>query len=302
MKTPLAIAFTPNYFVQAATMLKSLLDVSTGDFEVICLVSDPIPETLQKKLERLAGDRVQFRYIPLNGRLEGLYVDPRYTEAASFRLLLPELLPEYDKLLYLDCDMIVRQDVGKLYRETDLGENWLGVVFEAPIERQAERFRAMGCDPDKYFNSGFLLMNLVAMRAGKVTDQLLEACRVPYLEFPDQDALNQVCQGHVLPLSPLYDSIRTFFILKYKPDFVRQYSEELWDAVQKEGTIHYTGGKPWDLFTVQFGAWWRVFDTLPQEIRDEWNPSSRMYRFWKFYRIAPVGKGLDLLRKLKQRV
>lgn len=302
MKTALAIAFTPNYFVQAATTLKSLLDASTGDFDVICMVSDPIPETMQEKLARLAGSRMSFRYFPLKGRLEGLYIDPRYTEAASFRLLLPELLPEYDKILYLDCDIIVRQDVGKLYRETDLGENWMGVVFEAPIEQQAERFQALGCDPTRYFNSGFLLMNLAQMRKDGVTEKLLEACRVPYLEFPDQDALNQVCQGHVLPLSPLYDSIRTFFILKYKPDFVRQYSEELWDAVQREGTIHYTGGKPWDLFTVQFRAWWRVFDTLPQEIRDEWTPAPKMYRFWRFYRIAPVGKAFDMLRALKQRV
>jgi lipopolysaccharide biosynthesis glycosyltransferase len=302
MKTALAIAFTPNYFVQAATTLKSLLDASTGDFDVICMVSDPIPETMQEKLARLAGSRMSFRYIPLKGRLEGLYIDPRYTEAASFRLLLPELLPEYDKILYLDCDIIVRQDVGKLYRETDLGENWMGVVFEAPIEQQAERFQALGCDPTRYFNSGFLLMNLAQMRKDGVTEKLLEACRVPYLEFPDQDALNQVCQSHVLPLSPLYDSIRTFFILKYKPDFVRQYSEELWDAVQREGTIHYTGGKPWDLFTVQFRAWWRVFDTLPQEIRDEWTPAPKMYRFWRFYRIAPVGKAFDMLRALKQRV
>jgi lipopolysaccharide biosynthesis glycosyltransferase len=299
-KVPVAIAFTPDYFVQAATMLKSLLDVSTGDFEVVCLVTDPISERMQQMLARLGGGRLTFRYLPLKGRLEGLYIDPRYTEAASFRLLLPELLPEYDQILYLDCDIIVRQDVGKLCRETDLGNHWLGVVFEAPIEQQAERFRALGCDPDRYFNSGFLLMNLAQLRAEKVTGRLLEACRVPYLEFPDQDALNQVCQGHVLPLSPLYDSIRTFFILEYKPDFVRQYSEALWDAVQREGTVHYTGGKPWDLFTVQFGSWWRVFDSLPKEIRDEWTPAPKMYRFWKIYRIAPVGRIVDALRNWKQ--
>ena len=301
-KTPLAIAFTPNYFVQAATMLKSLLDASSGDFEVICMVSDPIPAPMQEKLVRLAGGRMVFRYIPLKGRMEGLYIDPRYTEAASFRLLLPELLPEYDKVLYMDCDIIVRQDVGKLFQETVLGEHWLGVVFEAPIEQQAERFRALGCDPDRYFNSGFLLMNLAQMRKEKVTEKLLAACRVPYLEFPDQDALNQVCQGHVLPLSPLYNSIRTFFIPKYKPDFVLQYDAVLWEEVQERATIHYTGGKPWDLFTVQFGAWWRVFDTLPREIRDEWSPAPKMYRFWRFYRIPLFGKMLDLLRKMKQRI
>ena len=301
MKTPIAIAFTPNYFVPAATMLQSLLDASTGAFEVVCLVTEEIPRRQQEKLDRLGGGRLSFTYISLKGRLEGVYIDPRYTEAASLRLLLPELLPEYDTILYLDCDIIVRQDVGRLYRETFLGDNYLAAVFEAPIEQQAVRFRALGCDPDRYFNSGFLLMNLAQMRRDNLTQRLLDACRVDYLEFPDQDALNQVCQGRVLPLSPLYNSIRTFFIPKYKPDFVRCYSEALWNEVQEHGTIHYTGGKPWNLFTVQFGAWWRVYDSLPEEIRGEWTPNPGVHRFWKMYRMAPVRFVVDAVRNLKQR-
>ena len=298
--TSLAIAFTPNYFVPAATMLRSLLDASTGTFEVICLVTDPIPERMQEKLVRLGGERLSFRYLPLKGRLKGIYTDPRYTEAASFRLLLPELLPEYDKIIYIDCDVIVRQDVGKLYHEMELGGKWLGVVFEAPIENQAERFLAIGCDPNRYFNSGFLLMNLAQMRQDHVSEQLLEACRVPYLEFPDQDSLNQVCQGRVLPLSPLYNGIRTFFIQKYKPDFVRQYgSEELWKQVQREATIHYTGGKPWNLFTVKFGDWWRTYESLPVEIKAEWTPERKVFRLWKYYRILPIGRLVDALRNFK---
>ena len=300
MVTPLAIAFTPNYFVPAATMLRSLLDASSGEFEVICLVTEEIPERMQDKLVRLGAGRLTFRYLPLKGRLKGVYTDPRYTEAASFRLLLPELLPEYDSIVYIDCDVIVRQDVGRLFRETDLGDNYLGVVFEAPIEQQAERFRALGCDPDRYFNSGFLLMNLKQMRQEKVSDKLLEACRVPYLEFPDQDALNQVCQGRVLPLSPVYNSIRTFFIPKYKPDFVRQYSEALWDEVQRDGTIHYTGGKPWNIFSVRFGDWWRTYNCLPDEIKQEWKPSAKVILLWSFYRIRPVGAAVNLIRRIKR--
>lgn len=303
MKTiSLAIAFTPNYFVPAATMLQSLLHASTGTFEVVCLVTDPIPQAMQAKLLRLAGGRMTFRYIPLKGRLEGVYIDPRYTEAASLRLLLPELLPEYDRILYLDCDIIVRQDLARLWQETELGDDYLAAVFEAPIEQQAERFRALGCDPDRYFNSGFLLMNLALMRRDNLTARLLDACRVDYLEFPDQDALNQVCQGRVLPLSPVYNSIRTFFIPKYKPDFVRCYSEALWEEVQQHGTIHYTGGKPWNLFTVQFGAWWEVYETLPDEIRAEWTPNPKVLRLWKLYRMAPVRLAVDGLRNLKQKL
>ena len=296
MTIPLAIAFTPNYFVPAATMLRSLLDASTDAFEVVCLVTEEIPVRMQEKLTRLGEGRLTFRYLPLKGRLEGIYTDPRYTEAASFRLLLPELLPEYASLVYIDCDVIVRQDIGRLFRETDLGDHYLAAVFEAPIEQQAERFRALGCDPARYFNSGFLLMNLEQMRKEKVSARLLEACRVPYLEFPDQDALNQVCQGRVLPLSPLYNGIRTFFIPKYKPDFVRQYSGTLWDDVQRGGTIHYTGGKPWNIFSVRFGDWWRVYDRLPGEIKEEWEPDANMKRLGALYRIRPLAIFIDWLR------
>ena len=303
MTTPLAIAFTPNYFVPAATMLRSLLEASTGSFEVICLVTEEIPARMQEKLTRLGGGRLTFRYIPLKGRLKGVYTDPRYTEAASFRLLLPELLPEYKSLVYIDCDVIVRQDIGKLYAETDLGENYLGVVFEAPIEDQAERFRALGCDPQRYFNSGFLLMNLEQMRQEKVSERLLEACRVPFLEFPDQDALNQVCQGRVLPLSPLYNGIRTFFLPQYRPDFEKEYPQPgLWGEVQRSATIHYTGGKPWNLFTVQFAPWWHTYDSLPEEIKAEWRPHKKVYRLWKLYRVKWVGKAIESLRSLKRSI
>ena len=217
----LAIAFTPNYFVQAATTLRSVLDASPdGRFRVVCMLTEEIPQRMKDELNRLGAGRLELEYVLLKGRLQDVYIDPRYTEAASLRLLLPELLPEQDKILYLDCDIVVRQDIAILWNETQLGDNYLAAVFEAAIEGQAERFRALGCDPARYFNSGFLLMNLAQMREEKVSERLLEACRVPYLEFPDQDALNQVCQGRVLPLSPLYNSIRTFFIPKYKPDFV----------------------------------------------------------------------------------
>lgn len=300
MITPVAIAFTPNYFVPAATTLKSLLDASSGDFLIICLVTEDIPQRMKDKLVALGGGRLSFEYIPLKGRLEGLYIDPRYTEAASFRLLLPELLPELDTILYTDCDIIFRQDIGALYSSIHLEDNYLAVVFEAPIEQQAERFSALGCDPCRYFNSGFLVMNLEQMRKEKVSERLLEACRVPYLEFPDQDALNQVCQGRVLPLSPVYDSIRTFFLPKYKPDFVRQYSEALWCEVQNCGNIHYTGGKPWNMYTVRFADWWRTYDGLPSEIKEEWTPPAKMCRFWQFYRIPVIGRVIDGLRNLKQ--
>lgn len=302
--TPIVIAFTPNYFIPAAVTLKSLLDATAPDrgYEVICLVTEDIPQRQQEKLDALGNGRLRFRYINLKGRLGDVYTDPRYSEAASYRLLLPELLPEYDKVAYIDCDVVVRNDISALYDATDMGDNYLAVVYEAAIEGQAKRWEALGCDASRYFNSGFLLMNLAAMRTDHVSGKMLEASRVSYLEFPDQDVLNQVCQGRVIALPPVYNSIRTFFLPQYREDFLKIYGSDDWDEVQKKGTIHYTGGKPWNLFTVRFGDWWRVYDSLPDSFGCEWEPSPRVSALWKVYRTGAGRWMVDAIQGIYRKI
>lgn len=302
--TPLVIAFTPNYFVPAATMLRSVLDSSPAQacYEVICLVSEDIPQRQRDKLARMAGDRMVFEYVNLAGRMQDVYVDSRYTEAASYRLLLPELLPDHDKVIYIDCDVIVRNDLSQVYDNTDLGRFLLAAVYEAPIENQSERWAALGCNPDGYFNSGFLIMNLARMREDGTSAKLMEALKVDYLEFPDQDALNQVCQGQVFPLPPVYNSIRTFFLPQYKDAFLKHYLPEDWDEVQKHGTIHYTGGKPWDLLTVQFGEWWDVYRTLPVAVKEEWQPSARVRALAALYQTSIGRFAVERLRGFVRKI
>lgn len=301
---PVAIAFTPEYFIPAATMLRSLLDTSTASYRIICLVTEPIPERMQHKLSEMGEGRLALECVSLKGRLKDIYISPRYTEAASFRLLLPELFPEFDRMFYIDCDIIIRQDIGRLFEETDLQDNYLACVLEASEDDQIERIQKLGCNPYTYFNSGFLLMNLAQMRKEKVTERLLDACRVDYLVFPDQDALNIVCENRIVPLKPKYNAIRTCFIPKYKNTFLKWYSEKDWDTVQREGTIHYTGAKvkPWIMFTVQFDKWWLVYEELPQEIRDEWNPPKRVRFYWSLYRFRVVRHCIDAARWLKRKL
>lgn len=296
---PLIIAFTPGYFVPAAVTLKSIAQSSAPGtrYGIICLVTEEIPERQKDMLEKTFGEAMTFTYVNLSGRLDGAYVDPRYSEAASYRLLLPELLPEYNTAVYIDCDVIVRNDIAALYSDTRLGNHLLAAVYEAPIEGQAERWKALGCDSHSYFNSGFLIMNLKRMREERTSERLMAALRVDYLEFPDQDALNQVCKGRVMPLPPIYNSIRTFFLPQYREDFLKSYSSDDWEQVQAHGTVHYTGGKPWKLFTVQFGLWWQTYDSLPEQIRDEWHLGMKMRILAALYRNAAGRRLLDALRQ-----
>ncbi len=300
---PLVVAFTPNYFVPAATCLYSILEHSdtTASFHVICLLTEELPDNMKEALAQLDAQRLQVIYLNLEGQLGDIYVDERYTIAASYRLLLPEILPQYDKVLYIDCDVVVRNDLAKLYRETALEAHYLAAVFEASLDFQIPYLESIGCRPGEYINSGFLLMNLAKLRADNMVPKFLEAARTEGLQFPDQDVLNQLCKGRILGLPPYYNGIRTFFLPQYKADFLRYYSDADWQAVQQHGTMHYTGAKPWNAFTVAFQIWWQYYEQLPEAIKGTWKPNKRMYRLYKMSNTGIGRYCLDGLQQLVRR-
>lgn len=304
---PIVIAFTPNYFIPAATCLHSMFVNSdkASKFNVICLLSEDLPERMKENIQLVGGDRAHYSYINLQGQLENIQVDPIYSVATLYRLLLPDLLPEYDKVMYIDCDVIVRNDLGKLYDSLDMGDNYLGGVYEAALDFQEAHFREIGCDPAKYINAGFLVMNLKLLRRDGMSEKFIALLNSTKLEFWDQDALNILCKDRILALPPVYNSIRTFFLPQYKHFFLRRYSESEWLEVQQHGTIHYTGTKPWNSLTVEFKVWWEYYEQLPEEIKAEGVVDQKIYLLHKIYKTKIGGRIISILqamyRKMKQR-
>ncbi len=303
-RVPIIVAFTPSYFVPAATALLSVLEASPVEayYEAICLLSEPLSADYQARLALLDGGsgRMSFRFIELGEELEGAFVDPKYTAAANFRLVIADKLPEWDRAIYMDCDIIVRQDLHQLYHSTELGDCYLAGVAEAPTEYQADRFAKLGCTPGQYINSGFLVMNLALLRADRMADRFLEALRVPYLEFPDQDVLNIVCRGRIHYLSPLYNGIRTFVLPSYRADFLRYYTPADWSRVYREATLHYTGEKPWRAYTMLFERWWQTYWRLPRGVRTGIAMASSVERLARLFSIPGVRPMANALLAIKR--
>lgn len=165
-----------------------------------------------------------------------------------FRLFLPERLAGIERVLYLDCDTIVLDDLSALWC-TNLDHHWLGAVsnvFEAGKEQHAI---ALGLtDPRNYFNSGVLLMNLEAWRDEHCSERTLALATAPPhpLQWPDQDALNTVFAGHWLPLHPRWNCQNSLF---YFPQARRVFGASVVrEATDRPGIVHFEGGlfaKPW---------------------------------------------------------
>ena len=134
--------------------------------------------------------------------------DNRYTEAALYRLLAPQILPEaIGRLIYLDVDTLVNMDIVKLWKEK-IGPSGMSVVYErdmldhykltavgvkAEIEKLNAYFESLGVKLNGGFNSGVILMDLNIIR--KMGNILLSGLKVmagcdAENNFYDQNILN----------------------------------------------------------------------------------------------------------------
>lgn len=122
------------------------------------------------------------------------------------RLVLPEELPELDRLLYLDCDMVATTSLGELWR-TELHGKAMGVVEDYDGRTVGKERRASSLGLDFYFNSGMLLLDLKQLREKKLFEQVLQwiLFNADRLKFPDQDGLNAVLKDDILKLPPRWN-------------------------------------------------------------------------------------------------
>lgn len=157
--------------------------------------------------------------------------------SAYYRILATKLLPQVDRIIYLDIDMLVTADLTNLW-QTPLGNNIIGACCDLPLTEQENSwsYQFLGSKGNKYFNSGMLVMNLAIMREvnffEKITDFIQKAANAFVLG--DQDALNYFLQDSVEIVDSKYNTI-----LGYTNNIT---SEPV--------IVHYCGYdglKPWEL-------------------------------------------------------
>lgn len=188
------------------------------------------------------------------------------TTPAYYRLLIPRLIPEYDKVIYSDVDVIFRQDLADVYAE-DLGDNYIaGVNNLAHLDNDLTQHynNHLHLNPQNIICSGFLVMNCELIRKHNLVNKFLEHTHARY-KFQDQDILNITCCNHIKMLSPKY-SVLTYiaYMAVYKPSDIEQiWSKSEINETLSNGNIHYNGQKPWKGYCVNFDIWWEYYRKSP---------------------------------------
>lgn len=202
----IALCTDENFSIPALVCITSILENNKNEDCHIYVLTDGLSNSALAKFSRLASvynQKIDVLEID-NQRFDGLAVSERYPVSIYYRFLLPEMLPEENTVLYLDCDIIVRGSLKKLFA-TDISEYSLGVVVSQSCDWVKWQNTLKLTTP--FFNSGVMLMNLDYWRKNNVFDSLVKwvAESKTDMWLPDQYALNKVLEGTVLYLDYTYN-------------------------------------------------------------------------------------------------
>lgn len=190
------------------------------------------------QIEFISIDPEKFENCPLMGN----YI----TMATYYRFMIPTLLPNLDKILYLDCDMVINESLAKLYSE-DIEDYWIAGVEDLGyyqhrriLKRETESF---------YINAGLILINLKKWRKDGIEEKLFKfaAENKDILVHQDQDVINMVLSEKSKPLDLKWNVQDSFYRAGDRnahPD-----SKLFKKAKKNPAIIHFTGkAKPWSEF------------------------------------------------------
>lgn len=208
---PIVTAADNKYVPYVSVMLHSLISNASPDrnYDFIILTKDISQKNKELLWEEFSANKnlsirffdVSFMYasVPLPTHIQHISVETYY------RLLMQDILKNYDKVLYLDSDLVVLDDISKLY-DADLGDNLIGGIKDIDMagncRNKQKRYRYLTNnlglkDPYGYVNAGVLAMNLSAFRQTFTEKDILDAIAAQEYLYQDQDILNRLCDGRI---------------------------------------------------------------------------------------------------------
>ena len=216
---PIFFAVDDNYAPFLSVALKSIINKLNDNYQLdVYILNNGINNENIIKLKEYANENISLSFVDVSEKLNeiGITLPTRdyYSSAIYFRLFISELYPNLNKVLYLDADIILLEDISKLYNH-NVDNKYLGVVTDDVVNNnnvfKEYAKEALGICPPKYFNSGILLMNLELMRKEQLYNKFIDLLsKIKFIIAPDQDYLNVLCKDKVLYLDEKWNKTPMF--------------------------------------------------------------------------------------------
>ena len=278
-KNNIAIALSADDFYSPylATVIESIRENSSVNYNYdIMVMNKNISPKNQRKIKSIVDSNSNFaiRFIDISRyeeKFKGLFLRGHFTIETWFRLIMPEIMPNYKKVLYLDSDLVVNSDIAELYN-TDISGFLLAACHDAdtaglyngfePNKKEYMDNVLKIVNPFDYFQAGVILFNLDEFRKQLNVDETLKYASSYDWQLLDQDVLNYLAQGKVkyvdMAWNVMYDwlDIRRKNIIALAP---KKLQDQYDTAHASPKILHYAGpDKPWNDPTVDYAElFWR---------------------------------------------
>lgn len=171
---------------------KSLLVNSDVDRIYFLIEDDFYPHKLPECIQSINVSGQQF-FPPGSANY-----DCPWTYMTLLRAVLPYIFPDLDRILALDNDTVMLQDVSDIW---DLPiDDYYYAAAKEPMKSKGGCWYMCG----HYGQGGVVLHNLKKQREDGLTDQLIDELRAIKYQYAEQDCMNLMCQGKIYPLPSDY--------------------------------------------------------------------------------------------------
>ena len=268
---PVAFCFNDNYFIGGYITIFSMLENANINtkYEIYIIYSSLSKENMEKLNAFKDKYNININYIDSRYNLNNSNTNARFSKEVYYRLLIPWLINDYDKILYLDSDLIIDGDLYDLYN-LDIGDSLIAGSIASSLILTVEKvypnfFEKFYLDKKEYVNSGVLIINSKKFREMNLLDLLLKYSKNKYI-FVDQDILNIVCKNNKYIFNPKYNCSYSlnFFDDKYSDIIdINDFKDYYFDPV----IFHYVDyHKPWNYYYPNSEAhnlWWKYYKKSP---------------------------------------
>lgn len=251
---PVAFITDENYVMPACVSIVSLIENSKNNTKYkIYVLTNNVSQEAKQKLSRISLKNSKLEIIDCSDFCKkGLNVNKErhVTKTSILKFFLADIINE-PKLLFLDCDTLIRDDLSAMFNE-DVSDCYAAAVKDILTERgYLYHFEKLGFKNEFYFNSGVMLLNLNKMREEKISKKLMDYRQNEYNYFMDQDAFNMVIGKNIKYLSYKYNFLNLYFDwwnIEKLADFFKEEFKKNKNAVYKSLKIIHFGGidKPWE--------------------------------------------------------
>ena len=225
--------------ISIASILKNANIDDEYTFYIVCNNCDEEDKKLFEKLDIIK--KATYNFLQIDDSLFKRNINNPRGVSTFYRVFLADMIPDLDKILYLDADTIIHSDIAELYRY-DITDYYLAGV-EDKTENIMRNFVKLE-DGRFFINAGVLLMNLAKFREDNLKDDLYEHLKMTEF-YCDQMTINQVCQAKILQLPLKFNiMIDPANFAEKLPMYVTRRDE--YEEAAKNPVVHHLWAKPWE--------------------------------------------------------